>query len=224
VCFLIFHRLTRKHLALLVDVVSGCITFSEAHIRESRWLKSMYTLQGKSDQHATCISCSVHVWSHTIHISCGQHIATFHESPTDLDGSHYSREKEIPDYTLNTSADQSVVVGLSQASVDNRLLGLPGPYLQHAIGMFNTCSRGPTHRSLTDTGAGYNFGGVGFPHHTPQRSQPTVLCFPPKGLARSHVIHQIITIWTKGWSCPKSHEWKPPLNFYYNLSSKNRMS
>jgi hypothetical protein len=32
----------------------------------------------------------------TIRISCGQHIATFCESPTDLDGSHCSREKGLP--------------------------------------------------------------------------------------------------------------------------------
>jgi hypothetical protein len=30
VCFLVFHRLTRKHLALLVDVVSEFKSFSEA--------------------------------------------------------------------------------------------------------------------------------------------------------------------------------------------------
>jgi hypothetical protein len=30
VCFLVFHLLTRKHLALLVDVVSGFKSFSEA--------------------------------------------------------------------------------------------------------------------------------------------------------------------------------------------------
>jgi hypothetical protein len=30
VCFLIFHRLMRKHLALLTNVVSGLKTFSEA--------------------------------------------------------------------------------------------------------------------------------------------------------------------------------------------------
>jgi hypothetical protein len=30
VCFLIFHRLTGKHLTLLVDVVSGFKSFSEA--------------------------------------------------------------------------------------------------------------------------------------------------------------------------------------------------
>jgi hypothetical protein len=30
VCFLVFHRLIRKHLVILVNVISGCITFSEA--------------------------------------------------------------------------------------------------------------------------------------------------------------------------------------------------
>jgi hypothetical protein len=30
VCFLVFHRLARKHLALLADVVSGFKSFSEA--------------------------------------------------------------------------------------------------------------------------------------------------------------------------------------------------
>jgi hypothetical protein len=29
--------------------------------------------------------------------------------------------------------------GKSQASIDNRLLGLPDPYHRHAIGKFNTC-------------------------------------------------------------------------------------
>jgi hypothetical protein len=49
------------------------------HIRESRRFESMYTLQGKPDQHATRIPCSVCVWSQTIHISRGQLIAAFHE-------------------------------------------------------------------------------------------------------------------------------------------------
>jgi hypothetical protein len=31
---------------------------------------------------------------------------------------------------------------------------------QHVIGTFNTCSRGLTHRSSTDTGVGYNLGGI----------------------------------------------------------------
>jgi hypothetical protein len=58
--------------------------------------------------------------------------------------------------------------GVSQAPVGDQLLGLPGPYCRHAIGTFNTCSRVPTHRSLTDIGRGYNLGGTSFPHtHSP---------------------------------------------------------
>jgi hypothetical protein len=78
-------------------------------------------------------------------------------------------KKGILDYIPNTSGDPSVgphpvslilstkeVVGLSQTFVDSRPLVLPGLYHQHAIGTFNTCSLGLTHRSLTDTGGGYN--------------------------------------------------------------------
>jgi hypothetical protein len=50
---------------------------------------------------------------------------------------------------------------LSQAPVDGRLLGLPGPYYRHAIGTFNTCSRVPTPQSLTDVGGGYHIENLG---------------------------------------------------------------
>jgi hypothetical protein len=43
--------------------------------------------------------------------------------------------------------------------------------------MFNTCSRGSIHRSLTNTGGGYNLRGVGFPHTTPRPFQPIVSTF-----------------------------------------------
>jgi hypothetical protein len=55
------------------------------------------------------------------------------------------------------------------------------------ISTFNTCLRGPTHRSLTDIGEGYNLGGVDLPHHTLHPSQTTILRFPPKGPAQSQV-------------------------------------
>jgi hypothetical protein len=48
---------------------------------------------------------------------------------------------------------------------------------QNAISTFNPCSRGPTHRSITDTGGGYNLGVVGFPHTTLRPSQPAVSTF-----------------------------------------------
>jgi hypothetical protein len=68
--------------------------------------------------------------------------------------------------------------GISQAPDSDQLLGLPGPYHRHAIGIFNICSRGPTHRSLTDTGGGYNLWGAGFPHITPRSFQLAISHFP----------------------------------------------
>jgi hypothetical protein len=54
-------------------------------------------------------------------------------------------------------------VGLSQASVGDKLLDLLGPYHQYVIDTFITYSRGSTHRSLTDTDEGYNLKSAGFP-------------------------------------------------------------
>jgi hypothetical protein len=64
-----------------------------------------------------------------------------------------------------------------QDSVDNQLLGLLGSYHRHVIGTFNTCSWGPTHRSLTGTGEGYSLEGASFPHTSPRHSQPMVSHF-----------------------------------------------
>jgi hypothetical protein len=55
------------------------------YFRESRRFESMYTMQGKPDQHATHISHSVRIWHPTICISHGLCIATFHADPTELD-------------------------------------------------------------------------------------------------------------------------------------------
>jgi hypothetical protein len=43
--------------------------------------------------------------------------------------------------------------------------------------MFNTCSWGTTHWSLTDTGEGYNLRGVSFSHTTPRPSQLMIFNF-----------------------------------------------
>jgi hypothetical protein len=98
--------------------------------------------RGKPDQHATHFSRSVCICPSTIRISCDPCIATFHESPTDFSGSHYSQEKRIPGCIPSTPVGRSVgphlvslsltaseVVDLSQDSVDNKLLGLLGPYI-----------------------------------------------------------------------------------------------
>jgi hypothetical protein len=99
---------------------------------------------------------------------------------------------------LNFSPNTTIeAMRWSQSSVDSMLLGLLGPYYEHAISTFNTYSRGLTHRSLSDTGGGYNLGGASLSHHTPRPSQLMVLCFPPKAPAQSRVKHPTITSWTK---------------------------
>jgi hypothetical protein len=67
---------------------------------------------------------------------------------------------------------------------------LTGPIYQHVISTFNTCSRGLTHRSLTDTGGGYNLRGAFFSYTTPWPSQPTVSTFhlkAPPDLQLNHI-------------------------------------
>jgi hypothetical protein len=51
--------------------------------------------RGKPDQHATCFSRSVRVWSKTIRISRGPHKTTFCKTLTDLVGSHCPWEKGL---------------------------------------------------------------------------------------------------------------------------------
>jgi hypothetical protein len=101
-------------------------------------------------------------------------------------------------------------------------IDLLGPYHKYVINTFNTCLRGSTHWSLTDTGEGYNLGGVGLPHHTPWSSQPTVLCFSPKGPPRPQVKQSSITNWTKREINPNLMSGTPRLDFYHSLSSKHR--
>jgi hypothetical protein len=103
--------------------------------------------------------------------------------------SHYSQEKglstqstarRLTDPQVHTqflSQTNQWSSGENQTSINSRLLGLPDPYHRHAIGTFNTYSRGATHRSLTDTSGGYNLGGAGLPYITSRPSQPTVSTF-----------------------------------------------
>jgi hypothetical protein len=134
------------------------------HIRESRRFELMYTLQVKSDQHVTRIPRSVRVWSQTICISHGPRIATFCVVINRFEQIHYPKKNgsrpnpqhdgwsvcgSVPRFSTITANE---AVEKRQTFVDSRLLALSGSYLWHAIGMFNNCSRGSTHRSLIDTG------------------------------------------------------------------------
>jgi hypothetical protein len=80
----------------------------------------------------------------------------------------------VPSFSHRTASE---AVGKIQASVDDKLLDLLDPYHQHAISTFNSCSRGLTHRSLTNTGGGYNLEGVDFPHATHRPSQSAIFPF-----------------------------------------------
>jgi hypothetical protein len=109
--------------------------------------------------------------------------------------SHCSREKGVPTqsparrltdprvHTQFLSRANQWSSGESQTPINSRLLGLPGSHHRHAIGTFNTCSLGPTERSLTDTGRGYNLEGAGLPHtHSPTFPTgclPFLLVAPP---------------------------------------------
>jgi hypothetical protein len=132
--------------------------------------------RGKPDQHATRFPRSVRIWCMTMHISHCPHITIFHTVVNIFEQIHCTWEEGLPTQsTARRSSDPRVctqflshnsqrAVGESQAPVDNRLLGLPGPYHWDAIGTFNTCSRGPTEWSLIDTGGGYNLEGASLPH------------------------------------------------------------
>jgi hypothetical protein len=104
--------------------------------------------------------------------------------------SHCSREKGLPtqspahrltDPRVRTqflSRANQWSSGESQTPINSRLLGLSGPYHQYAIDTFNTCSWGPTERSLTDTGGGYNLEGAGLPHTHSLTFPTSCLPFP----------------------------------------------
>jgi hypothetical protein len=147
----------------------------------------MYTIQGKTwpIRHMLFMLSPCM----TIRILHGSHIATFREPSTYLDGSHCSREKGLPtQFIAHRLTDPRVHTQfLSQVNPWSSRLKpnfyrwqatrLTEPIYQYAIGTFNTCSRGPTHRSLTNTGGGYSLEGVSFSHTTLWHSQPAVSTF-----------------------------------------------
>jgi hypothetical protein len=133
---------------------------------------------------------SVHVRS--AYAFCGQspYMTTFHESSTELSrptapekkGSRHNpqrtADRSASPYPASLPSQLIKCWGQSQASINDRLLGLLGPYHQYVISTFNTCSRGPTKWSLTDTGRGYNLDGAGFPRTTPRPFRLAVSPFP----------------------------------------------
>jgi hypothetical protein len=152
--------------------------------------------------------------------SCVQspYVATFHESSTELSrptapekkGSRHNPQRNADrsagPYPASLLSQSMKQWGQSQASINGRLLGLLGPYHQYVIGTFNTCSRGPTERSLTDTCGCYNFGGAALPHtYSPTflTSCPHFPLVAPPGLQ----FNQVLT--TKPKCCVLKNLWPP---------------
>jgi hypothetical protein len=137
---------------------------------------------------------SVHI--HPVYAFCGRspYAATFHTDQTELDRFTAPDSTSQPGWVihgtrLNFSPNTAIkIVRLSQTSIDNRLLGLPGPYHRHAIDTFNTCSRVPTPRSLTDTGGGYHIEDVGIATALSPAFPFKGSTDPPNGPTRSQII------------------------------------
>jgi hypothetical protein len=103
------------------------------------------------------------------------YVATFHVDPIELDGSYCSQEKELLTQSPTRLLTHPHVI-TQFLSPHNHwsnkwkpiicwwtcYIGLLGPYLQYVSSMFNTCSRVPTPRSLTDTDGSYNLRGADF--------------------------------------------------------------
>jgi hypothetical protein len=137
--------------------------------------------------------------------SCGRspYVATFHKPPTALDG-----HNPQPSWVIRRSATQFLSQhshwssNESQTSIDNRLLGLPGPYHRHAIGTFNTCSQVATPRSLTNTGGGYHIENLRIATTLSPLFPSEGSTDPPNGPARSQIIHNNYQLNWRGKQAP----------------------
>jgi hypothetical protein len=133
----------------------------------------MYTLQGKTrpTRHVRFL-CQFTYARRMLPVGGPRTGQPFIQSSTDLNRSttpekngsrhipqHADRpiRRSVPNFSPTTA---NGALGKSQASVDIRLLVLSGPYHRHENSTFNTCSRGPTKRSLIDTDGCYNLGGA----------------------------------------------------------------
>jgi hypothetical protein len=181
----------------LMTATNKRLLISESHDDSNRCTPC----REKPDQHDTYASTPVHVRPAYASYGRSPYVATFYESPIGLGGYYCSWEKSSPDSTSQPSwvfrgthlsfSPKIVIeaVRLSQASVNNMLLGLLRPYHRHAIGTFNTCSRIPTPRSLTNTGGGYHIENLEMTTTLSPPFPSEGSTDPSNGPARSQIIH-----------------------------------
>jgi hypothetical protein len=172
-------QLTINHAIKISYVMTA--TNKRLLIFESRGGSNWCTLyRGKPDQHETYASHASPRTSGVRFLWQSPYVATFHKSSTELDRVTAPKKKcswhnpqhagwpiheSVPSFSPKPTNE---AVEKHKTSINNRLLGLLGPYHWHAIDTFNTCSWGPTERSLIDIGRSYNLRGVGLPRtHSP---------------------------------------------------------
>jgi hypothetical protein len=75
-----------------MTAINKQLLISESHDDSNRCTPC----RGKSDQHATRFSYSVHIWTKTIRISRGLYITVFHKVINRFEQIHCPREEELP--------------------------------------------------------------------------------------------------------------------------------
>jgi hypothetical protein len=163
------------------------------------------------------------------------YVATFRETPTDLDKSHCSREKGLPTQSTarrltDSRAHTQLLSWASQWSRERkpsswrwpttRFTGPISPacdrYVQYLLTGVNPSVLNRHRRGLQPWKCRL---------HIPLFDLPNQLSsLSLKGPARFQVIHTTFTNRTGEGTSPKSHECESPLDFYRNLSSKHSMS
>jgi hypothetical protein len=168
------------------------------HIRESRRFESMYNLQGETrPTHHVCFPCRSMYARRTLPMGgprTWQPFTLTQQSWTNSlllrkTGLNSTSQPRLSGTQLSFSPNTTIeAMRLSQTAIDNRLLGLLGPYHRHAISTFNTCSWVLTPRSLTDTGGGYHIEnlGIAIALSLPFPSEGST--DPPNGPAQSQII------------------------------------
>jgi hypothetical protein len=119
------------------DCCKQAVTHIESHGDSNRCTPC----RGKPDQHATRFPCSVCVWSITIRISHGPHIATFHTVVNRFEQIHCTREEGL---LTQSTAQQPKSHGKKSSSCWQPITRLTGPispacdrYVQYLLARAN---------------------------------------------------------------------------------------
>jgi hypothetical protein len=146
----------------------------------------------KPKQHAIHPPCLICIWSQTIHLTWSAWDNLFLVPTKSKQAPPPGRSLHDQRHTVPAVVLSGLILPPMRQPWSRGKKFWPSGYTdtsaywahkhQYAIGTFNTCSRGPTHPSLIDTGRGYNLRGVGLPHITPRPSQPAISTFHLKAL------------------------------------------